>query len=180
MGERGTDPSVNGAILQRPHQGGARIRRNSKVEAIQERAAAEVGIIVCYYLEGRSFRWISSRLRRNRWYVANVFYSPMGQREVAEQRAMRKQLAEFLKDQIAREAQQALDKIIALSNDAQSESVRLKAAECIVEKALQDGKPTGGDSMRVNVSDDALRLALNTLEEINATEKSPDDANTKP
>jgi hypothetical protein len=104
----------------------------------------------------------------------------MGQREVAEQRAMRKQLAEFLKDQIAREAQQALDKIIALSNDAQSESVRLKAAECIVEKALQDGKPTGGDSMRVNVSDDALRLALNTLEEINATEKSPDDANTKP
>jgi len=179
MGERGTDPSVNGAILQRPHQGGARIRRNSKVEAIQERAAAEVGIIVCYYLEGRSFRWISSRLRRNRWYVANVFYSPMGQREVAEQRAMRKQLVEFLKDKIAREAQQALDKIIALSNDAQSESVRLKAAECIVEKALEDGKP-GGTNVQVIVSDDALRLAINTLEEINATGKPPDDTDAEP
>jgi len=179
MGERGTDPSVNGAILQRPHQGGVRIRRNSKVEAIQERAAAEVGIIVCYYIEGRSFRWIASRLRRNRWYVANVFYSPMGQREVAEQRAMRKQLVEFLKDKIAREAQQALDKIIALSNDAQSESVRLKAAECIVEKALEDGKP-GGTNVQVIVSDDALRLAINTLEEINATGKPPDDTDAEP
>jgi len=32
--------------------------------------------------------------------------------------------------------------------------VRLKAAECIVEKALEDGKPDG-KNVQVNVSDDA-------------------------
>ena len=45
MGERGTEPSVNGAILQRPHQGRMRKRRSNRVEAIQQRAMAEVGII---------------------------------------------------------------------------------------------------------------------------------------
>ena len=180
MGERGTEPSVNGAILQRPHQGFVRKRRTNRVEALQERAAADVGIIVSYYLEGRSFRWIATRLGRDRWYCANVCYSPMGQREIAERKARRRELAEYLHDRVMLAAQSALDEIIALSSNAQSEAVRLKASECIVEKALEDGKIASDNGVQVKVSDDALRLALNTLEEINATEKPPDDTDADP
>jgi hypothetical protein len=56
----------------------------------------------------------------------------------------------------------------------------LKASECIVEKALEDGKIASDNGVQVKVSDDALRLALNTLEEINATEKPPDDTDADP
>ena len=109
MGERGTEPSVNGAMLQRPHQGGMRKRRNNRVEAIQQRAAAEAGIIVHLYLEGLSFRKIAARLSRDRWYVANVFYSPLGQREVAKHKTSRESLAEQLNDNVLHAAQRALD-----------------------------------------------------------------------
>ena len=174
MGERGTEPSVNGAILQRPHQGQKRKRRSKRVEAIQQRAMAEVGIIVHLYLEGLSFRKIGTRLGRDRWYIANVFKSPMGQQVVAAQKAKRELLTEDLHERIVLAAQSALDEIIALTASADSEAIRLKASECIVEKALEDGKPDS-TNVQINVSDDALRLAVNTLEEMNATEKPPDD-----
>ena len=169
MGERGTEPSVNGAILQRPHQGRIRKRRNNRVEAIQQRAAAEAVIIAHLYLEGLSFRKIAARLGRDRWYVANVFYSPVGQREVTKQKTSRESLADQLHDRVLSAAQRALDEIIALSVNAQSESVRLKASECIVEKALEDGKVASGNSVHVTVDDHALRLAVRTLEEMKAT-----------
>src|SRR3990170_8028333 len=166
MGERGTDPSVNGAILQRPHQGRTRKRRNNKIEAIQERAAAEVGLIVHLYLEGHSFRKIAARLGRNRWYVSNVFYSPLGQREVARYRTSRESLAEQLNDNVLHAAQRALDEIIALAVGAQSETVRLRASECIVDKALECSNAASGASVQVNVGDDALRIAMDTIREI--------------
>jgi hypothetical protein len=128
----------------RPHQGRKRKRRNNKVEAIQERAAAEVGLIVHLYLEGHSFRKIAARLGRNRWYVSNVFYSPLGQREVARYKTSRESLAEQLNDNVLYAAQRALDEIIALASSAQSEAVRLKASECIVDKALEDGNTASG------------------------------------
>ena len=173
MGELGTEPSVNGAILQRPHQGRMRNRRNSKVEAIQERAAAEVGLIIHLYLEGHSFRKIATRLGRNRFYVSNVFYSPLGQREVARYKTSRESLADQLNDNVLHAAQRALDEIIALAAGAQSEAVRLKASECIVDKALGGGNAASGSSVQFNVSDDALRLAINTLEEINGKVTPP-------
>jgi hypothetical protein len=178
VGEHGTEPSVNGAILQRPHQGHIRKRRNNRIEALHQRAAAEVCLIVHLYLEGLSFRKIAARLSRDRWYVANVFYSPIGQHEAKKQKTSRELLAEQLNDNVLYAAQRALDEIIALSANAESEVVRLKASECIVKKALEDGKP-GGTNVQVNVSDDALRLAINTLEEINAMEKPSDDTDSE-
>ena len=133
-----------------------------------------MALIVYLHLQGYSFRKIAARLCRDRLYVSNVFNSTLGQQEVAKYQARCNELARALHEQVVYAAQQALDEIIALATRAESEAVRYKAAECIVSKALDDGKPQGGN-VQVKVSEGALRLALNTLEEMNATRNPPDD-----
>lgn len=136
--------------------------------ATDKRGEAEAPIIVTLYFEGLSLSAIARRMGRPVEYVSRVFHSPAGEVEIAKRKKARATLQEELTDRITYAAQSALDEIIHLSQNAESEAVRRLAAKDIVDKSL-DIAGVGRDKgtrIQVNIGDDAMALALSTMKEI--------------
>jgi hypothetical protein len=121
------------------------------------------------YFEGLSLTAIARRMGRPTEYVSRVFHSPAGEVEVAKRKVARATLQEELSDRITYAAQNALDEIISLSQNAESEAVRRLAAKDIVDKSLEIAGVgrNNGTRVQVNIGDDAMSLAMNTMRELN-------------
>lgn len=136
--------------------------------ATEKRGDAEAPIIVALYFEGLSLSAIARRMGRPVEYVSRVFHSPAGEVEIAKRKTARATLQEELSDRITYAAQNALDEIIHLSQNAESEAVRRLAAKDIVDKSL-DIAGVGrdrGTRVQVNIGDDAMALAMSTMREL--------------
>jgi hypothetical protein len=136
--------------------------------ATEKRADAEAPLIVALYFEGLSLSAISRRMGRPVEYVSRVFHSPAGEVEITKRKKARASLQEELTDRITFAAQNALDEIINLSQNADSEAVRRLAAKDIVDKSLEIAGVgvNKGTRIQVNIGDDAMALALNTMREL--------------
>jgi len=137
--------------------------------AIDKRADAEAPLVVALYFEGLSLSAIARRMGRPVEYISRIFHSNVGAMEVLKVKKSRTELQEQLQDRITYAAQSALDEIISLSTNAESEAVRRLAAKDIVDKSLDIAGVTGrakGAQIQVNIGDDAMALALNVMREL--------------
>ena len=137
--------------------------------ATDKRADAEAPLIVALYFEGLSLSAIGRRMGRPVEYVSRIFHSNVGTMEVLKIKKSRSELQEQLQDRITYAAQNALDEIISLSTNADSEAVRRLAAKDIVDKSLEIAGVTGrakGAQIQVNIGDDAMALAMNVMKEL--------------
>lgn len=141
-----------------------RSARERNKAGVYARAEAEVDLIVQLYFDGLTLTKIARMIGRSVDYVSRVFHSPRGRMLVVGQKKDRAQLVEELQDRIAYSAQQALDNIIELANNAASEAVRLNASGRLLEEALP--KQRVGTAVQVNIGDDAIATALRALEEV--------------
>jgi hypothetical protein len=139
--------------------------------ATEKRADAEAPLIVALYFEGLSLSAIARRMGRPIEYVSRVFHSPQGEVEVLKRKKARASLQDELSDRITYAAQSALDEIINLSQNAESEAVRRLAAKDIVEKSLEIAGVgrSKGNMVQVNIGDEALLAAMNVMREINVS-----------
>jgi hypothetical protein len=87
---------------------------------------------------------------------------------VLSQKKDRQQLTEELQDRIAYAAQNALDNIIELANNAASEAIRLNANERLLDDALP--RQRGGTAVQINIGDDVIATALRALDEVTRRE----------
>jgi hypothetical protein len=87
---------------------------------------------------------------------------------VLSQKKDRQQLTEELQDRIAYAAQNALDNIIELANNAASEAVRLSANERVLDDALP--RQRVGAAVQINIGDDVIATALRALDEVTRRE----------
>lgn len=146
------------------HKGGRRSSRERNKAGVYARADAEVDLIVQLYFDGLTLTKIARMLGRSIDYVSRVFHSPRGRMLVLGQKRDRQQLTEELQDRIAYAAQQALDNIIELANNAASEAIKLNANERILDEALP--KQRTGQMVQVNIGDDIIAVALRALDEV--------------
>jgi len=140
--------------------------REFKEYALQDRAEAEVDLIVALYFDGLSLSKIAQMLGRPVEYVSRVFHSPKGKMLVNQQKRTRQELASEIQDRVAYAAQGALDKIIELAQCASSEAVALRASETLLDKALP--QPARGAAVQVNIGDEAIDLAVRALREVDS------------
>lgn len=157
-----TDAYIKQDVFSRV--GGRRTTRERNRAGVYARADAEVDLIVQLYFDGLTLTKIARMLGRGVDYVSRVFHSPRGRMLVLAQKRDRKELTEELQDRVAYAAQQALDNIIELANNAASEAVRLNASGKLLEEALP--KQRTGLAVQVNIGDDAINNALNALAEV--------------
>jgi predicted transcriptional regulator len=150
--------------------GGRRSTRERNKAGVYARADAEVDLIVQLYFDGLTLTKIARMLGRSIDYVSRVFHSPRGRMLVLSQKKDRQQLTEELQDRIAYAAQQALDNIIELANNAASEAIRLNANERLLNEALPKQKI--GAVVQVNIGDDIIANALRALDEVRHRESS--------
>lgn len=150
--------------------GGRRSTRERNKAGVYARADAEVDLIVQLYFDGLTLTKIARMLGRSIDYVSRVFHSPRGRMLVLSQKKDRQQLTEELQDRVAYAAQQALDNIIELANNAASEAVRLNASGKILDEALP--KQRFGSAVQVNIGDDAIATALRALDEVSRRQES--------
>jgi hypothetical protein len=142
---------------------------NAGAYATDKRADAEAPLIVALYFEGLSLSAIGRRLGRPTEYVSRVFHSQCGDVEVLKQKNTRSKLQEELQDRITYAAGAALDEIISLSQNADSEAVRRLAAKDLLDKSLDIagvGQRDRGVKVQVNIGDDAMALAMNVMREL--------------
>jgi hypothetical protein len=150
---------------------------NAGAFATDKRGDAEAPLIVALYFEGLSLSAIGRRLGRPTEYVSRVFHSQVGDVEVLKQKKSRAQLQEQLSDRITYAASAALDEIIHLSQNADSEAVRRLAAKDIVDKSLEIagvGIRDRGTRVQVNIGDDAMALAMNVMRELSVNSREGD------
>ena len=143
--------------------------------ACDKRGDAEAPLIVALYFEGISLSGIARRMGRPVEYISRVFHSPAGEVEIAKRKQARATLQEELQDRITYAAQSALDEIIHLSENAQSEAVRRLAAKDLVEKSL-DISGVGqrkGTQIQVNIGDEAIAFAMTVMREMKEAHKVP-------
>lgn len=138
--------------------------REFKEYALQDRAEAEVDLIVALYFDGLSLSKIAVMLGRPVEYVSRVFHSPQGRLLVNQQKRTRQQLASEIQDRVAYAAQGALDKIIELAQTSTSDAVALRASETLLDKALP--QPSRVAAVQVNIGDEAIDLAVRALREV--------------
>jgi len=150
--------------------GGRRSTRERNKAGVYARADAEVDLIVQLYFDGITLTKIARMLGRSIDYVSRVFHSPRGRMLVLAQKKDRNQLVEELQDRIAYAAQQALDNIIELANNAASEAIKLNANERLLDEALP--KQRIGAAVQVNIGDDAIATALRALDEVSRRQES--------
>lgn len=150
--------------------GGRKSTRERNKAGVYARADAEVDLIVQLYFDGLTLTKIARMLGRSIDYVSRVFHSPRGRMLVLSQKKDRMQLTEELQDRIAYAAQQALDNIIDLANNAASEAIKLNANERILDEALP--KQRTGAAIQVNIGDDIIAAALRALDEVSRRESS--------
>jgi len=148
--------------------GGRRSTRERNKAGVYARADAEVDLIVQLYFDGLTLTKISRMLGRSIDYVSRVFHSPRGRMLVLSQKKDRQQLTEELQDRIAYAAQNALDNIIELANNAASEAVRLSANERVLDDALP--RQRVGAAVQINIGDDVIATALRALDEVTRRE----------
>ena len=144
--------------------GGRRSTRERNKAGVYARADAEVDLIVQLYFDGLTLTKIARMLGRSIDYVSRVFHSPRGRMLVLSQKKDRQQLTEELQDRVAYAAQQALDNIIELANNAASEAIRLNANERLLDEALP--KQRLGAAVQINIGDDVIATALRALDEV--------------
>jgi predicted transcriptional regulator len=144
--------------------GGRKSARERNRAGVYARADAEVDLIVQLYFDGLTLTKIARMLGRSIDYVSRVFHSPRGRMLVLAQKKDRSQLVEELQDRVAYAAQQALDNIIELANNAASEAIRLNANERILDDAMP--KQRGGAAIQINIGDDVIATALRALDEV--------------
>lgn len=145
--------------------------------ATEKRGEAEAPLIVALYFEGLSLSAIARRLGRPVEYVSRVFHSQVGEVEILKIKKTRSELQEQLNDRITYAASAALDEIIALSQNADSEAVRRLAAKDIVDKSLEIagvGVRDRGTRVQVNIGDDAMALAMNVMKELHINQQAGD------
>ena len=148
--------------------GGRKSTRERNKAGVYARADAEVDLIVQLYFDGLTLTKISRMLGRSIDYVSRVFHSPRGRMLVLSQKKDRQQLTEELQDRIAYAAQNALDNIIELANNAASEAVRLSANERVLDDALP--RQRVGAAVQINIGDDVIATALRALDEVTRRE----------
>jgi hypothetical protein len=161
-----TDAYVKQDVFGRA--GGRRSTRERNKAGVYARADAEVDLIVQLYFDGLTLTKISRMLGRSIDYVSRVFHSPRGRMLVLSQKKDRQQLTEELQDRIAYAAQNALDNIIELANNAASEAVRLSANERVLDDALP--RQRVGAAVQINIGDDVIATALRALDEVTRRE----------
>jgi AraC-like DNA-binding protein len=144
--------------------GGRRTLRERNKAGVYARADAEVDLIVQLYFDGLTLTKIARMLGRSIDYVSRVFHSPRGRMLVLAQKKERHVLVEELQDRVAYAAQQALDNIIELANNAASEAIRLNANERILDDAMP--KQRIGAAVQINIGDDVIATALRALDEV--------------
>jgi hypothetical protein len=149
---------------------------NAGAFATEKRADAEAPLIVALYFEGLSLSAIGRRLGRPTEYVSRVFHSQVGDVEVLKQKKTRAQLQEQLSDRITYAASFALDEIISLSQNAESEAVRRLAAKDLVDKSMEIAGVgvRHGTQVQVNIGDDAMALAMNVMRELHVNQREGD------
>ena len=162
-----TDAFVKSARFSRP--GGRKSSRKRMDAAVYDKADAECELVVSLYFDGLSLSKIAQMLGRSIDFVSRVFHSPRGKLMVNQKKRSRDTLAEQLQDRVAYAAQNALDNIITLANQAGSEAVKLRANEYIVDTALP--QKANGVGLQVNIGDDAIALALRALQEVDNAPK---------
>jgi len=161
-----TDAYVKQDVFGRA--GGRRSTRERNKAGVYARADAEVDLIVQLYFDGLTLTKIARMLGRSIDYVSRVFHSPRGRMLVLSQKKDRQQLTEELQDRIAYAAQNALDNIIELANNAASEAVRLSANERVLDDALP--RQRVGAAVQINIGDDVIATALRALDEVTRRE----------
>jgi len=150
--------------------------KNVGAFAVDKLMDAEAPMIVALYFEGLSLTAIARRMGRPVETVSRTFHSQVGDVEVLKQKKSRAQLQEQLSDRITYAAGFALDEIISLSRDAESEAVRRLAAKDIVDKSLEIAGvgQRRGTQIQVNIGDDAMALAMNVMRELAVNPKEGD------
>jgi len=145
--------------------------------ATDQRRDAEAGLIVALYFEGLSLTAIARRLGRPKEQISAVFHSAVGQVEVIKQKKSRAELQEQISDRITYAAGFALDEIISLSQNAESEAVRRLAAKDLVDKSLEIAGvgQRKGSQIQVNIGDDAMALAMNVMRELSVNTREGDN-----
>lgn len=161
-----TDAYVKQDVFSRA--GGRKSTRERNKAGVYARADAEVDLIVQLYFDGLTLTKIARMLGRSIDYVSRVFHSPRGRMLVLSQKKDRQQLTEELQDRIAYAAQNALDNIIELANNAASEAIRLNANERLLDDALP--RQRGGTAVQINIGDDVIATALRALDEVTRRE----------
>jgi hypothetical protein len=133
-------------------------------------------LVVALYFEGLSLSAIGRRLGRPVEYVSRIFHSQVGEVEVLKQKKTRAELQEQISDRITYAAGYALDEIISLSQNAESEAVRRLAAKDIVDKSLEIAGVGAkrGTQIQVNIGDDAMALAMNVMRELHVNQQEGD------
>lgn len=160
-----TDSFLKSARFSR--EGGRKTAKRRTHAGVYDKADAEVELIVSLYFDGLTLSKIARMLGRSIDYVSRVFHSPRGQQIVRLRKRERNELAEELQDRVAYAAQASLDNIIAIANaESGSESVRLRANEYIVDRAMP--VQARGAAVQVNIGDGAIELAMAALKEVDA------------
>lgn len=128
-------------------------------------ADAEAELVVSLYFDGYTLTKVGEMLGRPASWVSSVFHSPVGKLVQQRLKRTRNELAAQIQERVAYAAQGALDEIITLAQGADSEAVRLHAAQDLVDRSGA-GAPVARGGIQVTIHADAMALAVQAIREV--------------